>query len=143
MGLPVPHPPIAVANEANISPEVCAVWFKLAARLNLLHSSQHGQSLQGLGHTNKLLYSTVGMVLDFLGVGFQVYSQRVYCRENRSLCYTYICHGTHIKKKKKNCFSVTKPQPCLFATLYHNFYIMILEHIRDASRHQQLIMSIP
>ena len=53
MGLPVPHPPIAVANEANMSPEVRAVWFKLAARLNLLHL-QHGQSLQGLGHTNNV-----------------------------------------------------------------------------------------
>ena len=38
------------------------------------------------------------MVLNFLGVGFQVYSQRVCCKENRSLCYKYICHGTHIKK---------------------------------------------
>ena len=105
MGLPVPHPPIAVANEASISPEVCAVWFKLAARLNLLHSSQHGQSLQGLGHTNKLLYSTVGMVLDFLGIGFQVYAQRVYCKDNRSLCYKYVyVMELTFKKKKKLLF---------------------------------------
>lgn len=80
------------------------------------------------------------MVLDFLGVGFQVYSQRVCCKENRSLCYKYICHGTRIKKNV--AFLSQNHNRAYICNSVPQFLHHDLEHIRDASRHQQLIMSI-